>query len=320
MMKALDNLRWSPKWVTHLGCIKGCLDYLGLELSDAWLYGGTGHAFVLNIAQDLCPSGPTAWRTMMLFELGRNLGYEFDSVFGWKQEQDLADLQRRAWEFTRQQIDEGLPVYGWELEYPEFYVIYGYDEVGYYYSGVAAEEGKGPKPWQELGDTPIGLVEIYCLKPGRAQDAAVVVRSALEKALRHASNPKEWILDGYSSGLKGFDAWTTALESGKANRLGLGYNAAVWAECRQYAVGFLREAKDRLNGRASALFDEALDHYQVVATRLSQVSEIYPHDPGARDTTVQADENRQAAVGSLREARDAEAAGLEALRRIAAEL
>jgi hypothetical protein len=53
---------------------------------------------------------------------------------------------------------------------------------------------------------------------------------------------------------------------------------------------------------------------------LSQVSEIYPHDPGARDTTVQADENRQAAVGSLREARDAEAAGLEALRRIAAEL
>lgn len=319
-MKALDNLRWSPKWVTHLGCIKGCLYYLGLEVSDAWLYGGTGHAFVINIGQDLCPSGPTAWRTMMLFELGRNLGYEFDGVFGWRQEQDLADLQRRAWEFTRHQIDAGLPVYGWEFEYPEFYVIYGYDDVGYYYSGVAADEGKGPKPWQELGDTPIGLVEVYCLKPGSAQDAVMVVKSALEKALRHASNPKEWILDGYSSGLKGFDAWIAALEEGNASRLGLGYNAAVWAECRKCAVGFLGEAKDLLNGKAGTLFDEALDHYQVVATRLSRVSEIYPHDSGAGDAVIRADENSQAAAGLVKEARDAEAVGLEVLGKIVAEL
>ncbi len=68
------------------------------------------------------------------------------------------------------------------------------------------------------------------------------------------------------------------------------------------------------------MFDEALDDYQVVATRLSQVSEIYPHDPGVGDMTVQADEDRQTAVRSLREARDAEAAGLWALRRIVAEL
>ena len=48
-MKKLEHLRWKPHWVTHLGCIKGCLNYLGIEVSDAWLYGGTGHAFVINI-------------------------------------------------------------------------------------------------------------------------------------------------------------------------------------------------------------------------------------------------------------------------------
>lgn len=36
-MKALKSLKWSPKWVSHLGCIKGCLDYLGVEITDAWL-------------------------------------------------------------------------------------------------------------------------------------------------------------------------------------------------------------------------------------------------------------------------------------------
>ena len=52
-MKKLEDLRWNPRYVTHLGCIKGCLNYLGIEVSDAWLYGGTGHAFVINIADKL---------------------------------------------------------------------------------------------------------------------------------------------------------------------------------------------------------------------------------------------------------------------------
>ena len=40
MVKMLEGLKWSPKWVSHLGCIKGCLEYLKIDLSDTWLYGG----------------------------------------------------------------------------------------------------------------------------------------------------------------------------------------------------------------------------------------------------------------------------------------
>lgn len=49
MEKRLDNLSWRPRWISHLGSIKGCLEYLNLDISDGWLYGGTGHAFVLNL-------------------------------------------------------------------------------------------------------------------------------------------------------------------------------------------------------------------------------------------------------------------------------
>ena len=49
MTKRLENLRWPARWNTHLGCIKGCLDYLKLDVSDAWLFGATGYAFLMNM-------------------------------------------------------------------------------------------------------------------------------------------------------------------------------------------------------------------------------------------------------------------------------
>jgi hypothetical protein len=51
MEKKLANLNWQPRWNSYLGCVKGCLDYLNLDVSDAWLYGATGKAFSLNLPQ-----------------------------------------------------------------------------------------------------------------------------------------------------------------------------------------------------------------------------------------------------------------------------
>ena len=324
-MRKLENLRWSPKWVSHLGCVKGCLDYLGIEMTNAWLYGGTGHAFVLNISDVVCPSGPTAWKTMMLFEGGTKLGYEFDASFGWKEgNEKFAELQESTWEFTKNAIDQGLPIYGWEMEIPEFYVIYGYDDVGYYYSGPMADEGKGPMPWRELGKSEIGLIEIYSVKVGTTYDDAFIVKSAFENVLKHANNPEEWIfVDRYASGLKGYDLWTKALETGKADRFGMGYNIEVWKECRHYAVGFLKEAKGRLDGEAESLFDDALTQYQVVADRLAQVAELYPFLPAGSpeaEGEIKTDENCQVVIDLLKQAREAEEVGLGVLEKIVEEL
>jgi hypothetical protein len=318
MMKKLDNLKWSPKWVSHLGCVKGCLDFLGIEMTDAWLYGGTGHAFIINISEDSCPSGPTAWKTMMLYEQAPGLGYEIRGVFGSKYNQSLAGLQKQAWEFTCKSIDQGFPVYAWEIDIPEFYVIYGYDDVGYYYSGPDADNGKGPKPWKELGDTGIGLVELYNLKPVEARTPVEVVKSAFEKVIKHAGNPDDWILENYASGLKGFDTWIKGLKSGKANCFGMGYNAAVWHECRKFAVEFLQEARERLDGNTDGLFDQAIEHYQVVVERLGKVSERYPWTPEGGPKTIPVDDQCQEAVDWLKEVREAEAEGLIVLEKLTA--
>jgi hypothetical protein len=316
-MRALENCRWVPRWVAHLGAVKGCLNYLGIEMSDEWLYGGTGHAFVLNVHEGLCPSGPTAWNSMRLFELGRNLGYRAEGFFASKEQPDFAAYQARAFEHVRQAIDQGHPCYGWELEIPEFYVVYGYDDTGYYYAGPGCEEGKGPKRWQELGDTGIGVLEMYSVVPDDAADDATTVKAALAFALELAGSPENIIFEHYKSGPAGYDTWIRALQEGKASDMGARYNAGVWAECRRNAAAFFEEAKGRLPGRADAAFDEAIAAYQVVAEGLGKVAEIYAWKWEASDEDLlPMDDDSRTAIEALQAAREAESAGLQTLKAI----
>lgn len=319
-MKQLDNLNYVARWTTHMGCIKSCLDYLGVNISEAWLYGGTGHAFVINIHPELCPSGPTAWNSVMLFELASNLGYQITGEYAQKTAPDFAEKQRRAFEHIKQAIDNNQPCYGWEMEVPEYYVIYGYDDTGYYYKGAMAEDGKGPKPWQEIGMTGIGFYDMYTITRTEPADDATTVKAALEAALKHASGTSDWIFENYYSGVAGFDAWITALETCKADHGGLGYNVAVWAECRRVAPGFLKEAQMRLNGDTKTLFDEAIKQYQVVADNLNSVEKLYPFDMGGFGQPITDSDANRAAITALRTARDAEARGLETLGKIVAAL
>jgi hypothetical protein len=312
-MKKLENLKWNPSWVSHLGCVKGCLDYLDIEITSGWLYGGTGHAFIINMAQDCCPSGPTAWKTVPLFELGQNLGYFIDGVFGHKGERDMAELQVKAWDYVKDFLDRDLPCYGWELDIPEWYVIHGYDEVGYYFSGPGCDDGKGPKPWREVGDTEIGWLEMYSIEPGKTAEVTKIVKEAFEFVLKHAQNPEDWIYPNYGAGLKGFDIWIKSLQAGTAARMGHAYNTAVWEECRRFGVEFLKEAKVQLGSELGSLFDTAIGHYEQVAAGLKTVTEMYPFDDHRTMDPVGVNDQSQAAAETLKQVREAEAAGLESL-------
>lgn len=319
MEKKLENLQWKPMWVSHLGCLKGCLDYLDMDVSDAWLFGATGHAFIINIHEVVCPSGPTAWNTEMLFKLGKNIGYNIEGVFSDKSKADFEEARKKAWELAKRSIDEGLPCYGWELAIPEYYVVNGYDDEGYYFSGPLPEPAKMPKPWQELGAGDIGVIEMYAVKPGKPADVTTTVREALKFALEHAQSPEKWIFPKYRAGLAGYDLWIKALETNTAQGLGMAYNAAVWYECRHFAVQFLKEAKARLHYRFTPLFDEAIDHYDIVARNLKWIEERFPFHT-RKPEHIKNERRRNNAIEALRNSRRAEEAGLRVLEKIISEL
>ena len=296
-----------------MGCLRSCLDYLDLDISDGWLYGGTGHAFIINLTPDQCPSGPTAWKSEKLFKLGRNLGYSIDGVFGFKSQPDFHEVQSKAFEHVKKSIDAGLPCYGWELIIPEFYMVNGYDETGYYYLDMDGPQ-RGPKPWKRLGDKGIGIVEMYSVQAGEQADDRVTVKGALEFALKHA-NTREYLMGDYQSGLEGYETWIKGLDTKEGTVGGAAYNAAVWAECRGYAVEFLEEAAERLDRQS--LFEEAVESYRKSSGELNIIKGLYPFKvPPDYETRIQDTEKAKTAVAHLTRAMEAERVGLKSLGKI----
>jgi len=316
--KLLEGLKWEPLWASHVGAIKGCVDFLELGHSVAWVYGGSGHAFVLNVSADLCPSGPTTWEPERFYELGRNLGYEIKTVHGHKGMDNFPGIQKDAWELCKLAINSGFPCYGWELHYPEYYVVNGYDENRYYFHGPGFAENPEPKLWMELGETEITVVDMHAVRPleqGPADDGTVVAE-ALEFAVAYARTDK-WASQG--AGSKGYDNWIKALSAGEPHHHGTAYNAAVWHECRHYAVEFLKEASGRLDDKLDSMFEEAISHYERVRTNLKTVAELFPFH-GMDPEHVKDPDRKEKAIAALRVAREAEEKGLAALEKLAASI
>ena len=315
-MKTLVNFNWKPLWTTHMGCLCACKDYLGVDVSDAAIFGATGHAFVINVHEELCPSGPTAWRSTMLFENIRNLGLEINGCFGWKGESEdkYRQLQKKAWDYIRQCIDRDLPCYCWYMD--EYSIIDGYDEVGYFLKGVGHEEGKGPLPWEMLGKEGVSFVEAYALrKSQQPTPVPEMIKSTFSAVLKHASNTEGWIFDGYRSGTEAYTLWITSMEQGKADRFGNSYNARVWGECRAQAVIFLEENSAKLSGEKKSLIEEGLDHYRIVSENLKVVSGLYPLGEYKENETCPVDDTCAEAVKALKAARAAEGKALDVLEK-----
>ncbi len=313
-MTRLDGLEWKPAWISHMGCHHGCTDYLGLDISRAWIFGGTGHAFALNIHEELCPSGPTAWMTDSVDRLAANIGYLVEGVSGHISQRDFEARQKIAWALVTGCIDTDVPCYGWDLAIPEWYVINAYDDDGYYFSGPGADEATMPLGRDEIARTEIGWLQVNCVVRTTPSPDEEILCGAIGFALDNADG--KHLHENYVSGPAAFALWADSLEAGRAHRFGAGYNGECWRECRKMAAEFLREAKERI-GREEALFDEAIAHYAAVADALGCVVERIPFkmpaDLSAEDATVQDAE----CAAILREAEKAETQGLSALKQLA---
>jgi DNA-binding HxlR family transcriptional regulator len=316
-IKMLSNVEFKRYWVSQLASLHGCIEYLGIELSKPWLFGITGHAFIINIRDHICPSGPTAWKNDMIIDLTKNIGIKIDEYYAETCYRDYKEKLVNGWDFVKSSINHNNPCYGWQIgEIKEFYVIYGYDNVGYYYKGYYQEGGAGPKPWKNIGEM---FLRLYSVKKiNTLVDHGTQVKMALQMVLKHSRNPKEWINKPYySSGLEGFDKWIKWVENGRAEQFGNAYNSRAWAECRQEAVNFLQEAKTHLNNKLKPYFDKAIKNYEIVAKNLKKISDMYPFDMNKLTIEpIDVNEKSKDATNLLKKAKEAEANGLSDLENI----
>jgi hypothetical protein len=278
--RVIEGLKVPPFNTTLMGVIRGVADHLGVAASDATLYGASGHAFMINIHAELCPSGPYCWKREPFVRLLRNLGIEMTDL-GFFSVQATAAERERIEAFLRDRIDRGIAT---SLLNFENQLITGYDATGFFTT----------QPWPPHTDFPPGRLEFGSWKEfgdafhtnfytfGRIEAAdpkATVLESLLLAADIH-SHPENHTDEPYATGRKAYMTWIQAVRKGHGSSHGNWWNATVWGECRSMAAGYLREIAAEYPAGADVASAMAAD-YEAIAERLVKISDRQM-DPDAK--------------------------------------
>lgn len=309
----IDRLQWVSRWLTSLGCLEGCLNYLGYTYPEGWVAGATGNAFAMRIHNELCPAGIIAWAPPA--KLGQNLGQDSELIA--PQTDDVAEQQQIVWTATEKALRNGTPCIGFAMEAWQSYLIYGYDDDGYYYRPMM--QGDGYFPRAKMGvDVPCVMTIVRKSEPA---DDLTTIRDALDFAVKYSASPDEiapgWggPSEDFRAGIEAYDLWIESLSHGRADAHGNGLNAHTYAELRHLAVKFLEEAFRRVKAVG---FDEAIERYRTVAEHLRTVADLFPMP--AVEKHVRDRDRLARAVDALSAAKAAEILGLKALEQIIREL
>jgi hypothetical protein len=286
------TLRMPPFSTTLLGVVRGVFDHYGVAASDAGLYGGSGHAFLMNIHESLCPSGPYCWKMDGFVRLLRGLGVEMTDHGFFHRDSGPAE-RGRIEALLKERIDRGVPC---SLLNMENQLITGYDETGFLtaqpWPGMDFPPGHlSYGSWSELGD------EVHVSFFSYAKCAPSPRPTALAESLRYAmdlySHPERHTDKPYAVGAAAYAAWVAAVEQGHGASHGAWWNGMVWSECRRRAAEYLAGIATEVSGAASVARSLSQE-YRAVADALTKAADK------ALDPTAKA---AQLADAGAREAR-----------------
>lgn len=236
----LTGLAMPPFHTTLMGVLKGALDFYGVAVEAPMVFGVSGHGFLINIHERLCPSGPYCWRRNATVPLIRNLGLEMTELGFFTPQSPSADralVERRL----REALDAGVPCSLLNLEYQ---LITGYDETGLLTAQPWAPKVDFPPArltfgsWKELGDT--FHVTFHLLRRAEPAEHRRAVLESLDYAVDLHANPQAHSFDGYAIGPLAYQNWIRAAAEHGASH-GNWWNATVWSECRQMASRYFAD-------------------------------------------------------------------------------
>lgn len=291
---------------TLMGCVRGVSELWKLGHSVAMLYGLSGHAFLINMHTEVCPSSPYVWEKRRFRELLDGIGIA--TVAEYTVTRETPDTERRSIEESlKAHLDLGDRCM---LDFLEHQLIKGYD--GERFHLIQPWQGHAPSEvpsltfgtWAECLDkegwahvTVLGKVPPRPLVPDAARDALRYARELYDSPAAHQR-------EGYRMGSGAWDNWVAAVEKGLGTEHGHRWNGAVWSECRTQAAAFMTELAAALKPGAAGACETIAEHYTRVAKTLTAA--------GNKDLTG------PERLRHLREARDADRAAFDGLAAIEA--
>ena len=234
-----ENLRQLPLNATNIGVLHGVAAYWGFDASPATVFGATGYAFLININDEICPSGPFIWGRERFNRLVTNLGIRTRDLGFYTRATSPAD-RRRVEAALREAIDAGIPC---SLCNDEYQLITGYDDTGLFTIGPFPDHLPRRLTFGTWDEWESVYAYFYVHHRGEPANRADMVRESLSFAIEMFRSPARFALDGYAVGPDAYAQWLEALD-GHGESFGNEWNATVFAECRRHAASYLREVGD----------------------------------------------------------------------------
>lgn len=321
--RKLEGVKWYIDGAAHakgepgiynsfVGSLATSLKAMRKEVDPNWLMATSAFAFRIYINEVMCPSAMSVfdWSTI-LPEAVEQAGSCCTYVSRYWHEQNKEKERRlEAQQNIIEAITQGIPCIVWDVQIPEWGVIFGYDDRVRIFDSLACTDEITSMPFAELGQREIKILSVAILgKPnGRAREE-VILRS-LKAAVRHAEQ-KEWLeRPKYQDGLPAFDLWARILEPGTNENTHFeeaGYYAGHYYGARCYARDYLKSIADGAQD-----LEEAAASYERVASFLKP---LWDHFPRPQNTQRPSDAILRSLADSIRKAKAAEEEGIEQLKR-----
>jgi hypothetical protein len=270
---------YQPAWLTWVASTTTCLKALGVDCDQTDVAGFSGYAFHVCIHETLCPSAPTALDWPQLSRGAHALGratLEFRAPDFEPSGSHRDECARAAFEIVKRELRAGRPCVLWGTYLPEFGVVVGTRGDAYLVKSFkeVLDEAQPPIPYNRTepcgGIYVLGFpaaISVASPHAGLFRDLETILL-----AIRFWTRPPH---GPYRYGADAYDAWITALQAGRADRFGCGYNAACYAEGRRFAQQFFERMSTR-RPLAADLLHQAAASYRLATEATAQVSNVFP--------------------------------------------
>ena len=300
------GLEQPPYDTSLMGVVKGALDHFGMDHTSAEAFVMSGHAFVINIHEELCPSAPYVWNYETFMRLVANLGLDMETIGTLLPATCTADEKAALECQVREALDAGAVC---SLLNFDNQLILGYDDEGFIAAQPwsAAVDSTPPRltfgTWDEYQNGPPLTFFRFTRAEGLAKAS---VNGALDFAGEVWGNSPRYVEERYGLGAAAYANWLAAIDAGHADEHGNWWNAVVWAECREHAG-------DYFQGIAASEFPGAIDRQcaRLLAVDYRALSRLLYR---ASDKTATAEQKHQL----VSKARDLESRCVERIAEIRA--
>lgn len=261
-----------PFETTLMGVVKAVLDYYDLGVSDATVYGGTGHAFVVNVHEALCPSSPYCWSYEGMHPLLANLGLTMSDL-GFYHAGTPAEQRAELEEKLKSHLDAGRPC---SLLNMDNQVIYGYGDGAFLTARPWPKNPDYPPgtltftEWTEFGDEV--HASFFAFEKGDRADDRTILTDSLRYAVTLWRDPASYECEKYAIGPGAYENWVAAAEEHGGSH-GNWWNGTVWGECRAQAAAYLGEAAAKLDGVAAGIAEDLSARYGEIAAGLGEIAD-----------------------------------------------